>query len=122
MGKCFQRYRFCTKTMEGFLRIAEELLPLQNVEASTDVSRFKFFTTKVKVWDYASLSHGDYQKPSVENDSSILKNYYADMCKRYSSGSGILLFLFCWPSERLVWLFFSGLVAALFSADNFVCF
>ena len=58
------------------------------VEVNIDAEKLKFFNAKLKVWDYAKISFSDYQKLSIENRFSILKNYYHDICKNYSVGSG----------------------------------
>ena len=54
--------------MENLLKIVEEPF-----SAVIEIDS-QFFITQVKIWDYASLSLNDYQKLSVEDRSSILKN------------------------------------------------
>ena len=81
--------------MEDFLRIVEEP-PQPQVEIQIDASKVKFFNTKAKIWDYAPLSFSDYHKLSMEDRSSTLKAYYAEMCKRFSTGSGIFCIFFFW--------------------------
>ena len=88
-----QRYRFRTKIMEDLLNIVEEPSQMQ-VKRQIDVSKLNFFDKKVKNLDYALLSFPDYQKLSVEDHSSILESYYAEMGKRFSTGSVIFLFFY----------------------------
>ena len=63
--------------MERFLSLVEE--PSQQEEVQIDKENLKQFLRKVKVWDYARLSFTDYQKFSVDDRSSILKNCYIDI-------------------------------------------
>ena len=79
-----------------------------------DEAKLKYFIDRVKVWDYACLSLQDYQRLSVENRSSILKNYYLEMCSKYSNGSGILPFIFL-P------VFLDLFLAGIFSVTNRFC-
>ena len=62
--------------MENLLKIVEEpSSALVNIYAD----KLKLFTTKVKIWDYASLSLNVYQKMSVEDRSSVLQKLYVDI-------------------------------------------
>ena len=62
--------------MENLLKIVEEpSSALVNIYAEKP----KLFTTKVKIWDYASLSLNVYQKMSVEDRSSVLQKLYVDI-------------------------------------------
>lgn len=62
--------------MENLLKIVEEpSSALVNIYAE----KLKLFTTKVKIWDYASLSLNVYQKMSVEDRSSVLQKLYVDI-------------------------------------------
>lgn len=62
--------------MENLLKIVEEpSSALVNIYAE----QLKLFTTKVKIWDYASLSLNVYQKMSVEDRSSVLQKLYVDI-------------------------------------------
>lgn len=63
-----------------------------------DDEKLKFFTTKVKTRDYAKISLSGYQRLSVDDRSSVLRNYYQDVSKNYSVSSGniiMILFYFC---------------------------
>ena len=63
-----------------------------------DDEKLKFFTTKVKTWDYAKISLSGYQRLSVDDRSSVLRNYYEDMSENYLVGSCkiiIIFFYFC---------------------------
>ena len=79
--------------MDDFLKLVKK--PSED-QIEIDASRLKFFSSKVKIWDFARLSFTDYQKLSVEDRSFILKSYYAEICSRFPAGSGILLsFIVC---------------------------
>ena len=88
ISSILQSYRFTSNTMEHFLRIVEEPSQLR-VKIQINASKLK-----VMIWDYAHLSFSDYQKLSVEGCSSFFKAYYAEMCGRFSTGSGFFVF-FC---------------------------
>ena len=75
--------------MEDFFRTVEEPSTQQQQQVEMDSSRLKFFRSEVKIWDFTGLSFTDYQKLSLEDRSSILNAYYAEMSQRYSTGSGI---------------------------------
>ena len=64
--------------MEEFLNLVEEKSSPQQ-EASIDSNMFKFFTSKLKIWNYACLNFDDYKKLFVKDCSSLLKSYYVDM-------------------------------------------
>ena len=61
--------------MEDFLEVVEE-------PTTTDVNiyakKLNFFNTKLKIWDYSKISLSEYQNISVDDRSSILRNYYHD--------------------------------------------
>ena len=75
--------------MDSFIQMVEE--PSQQDEVLIDEAKSKEFLIKVTVWELII----DYQKLSVDDRSSILKNYYVDMLNRSGSGSG-KLFLSFW--------------------------
>ena len=77
--------------MEHFLQMVEE--PFQQ-QVETDEAKLKYFISKVKIWDYTCLGLNDNQKLSVEDRSSVLKNYYLEMRSRYSDGTGKVLLVF----------------------------
>ena len=76
--------------MERFLRLVEE--PSQQDEVQIDEKKLKQSLSKVEVWDYAMLTFTDYQRLSVDDRSSILKNYYNDMVKKYSGPGKYFIF------------------------------
>ena len=61
----------------------------QQQQVEMDPAGLKFFSSKVKIWDFACLSFTDYQKFSLEDRSSILNSCYSEMSQRYSTGSSI---------------------------------
>ena len=73
--------------MERFLSMIEEQ---SQQDVHIDEAKLREFLSKVKIWDYVKISYSDYQNLSVADRSSILKNYYSDMCTKY--GSSKLLF------------------------------
>ena len=75
--------------MQKFLDIVKEPSS-SSLEIQED--RLKFFVSKVKIWDYAGLSQGDYQKLSTEARSSILKKYYLDLTYHYPVATNFLYF------------------------------
>ena len=85
--------------MEYILKLAEERSPQHQQEVSIDHKKLKFFTSKVKICEYARLNYEDYQKLSVEVCFSMLKSYYVNMFARFSNGSGtwicFVFFVFC---------------------------
>ena len=83
-------------TMEDFLKIVEEPSHQQQQQVDINAARLKFFNTKVKIWDFVGLSFSDYQKLSVEDRSSILKSYYAEMCKRFFQQVQVFFFWTLW--------------------------
>ena len=62
-------------------------------EPEIDEGKLNQFLIRVKVWDYAGIIFADYQKLSVDDRSSIVKNYCRDMESRFSSGSGNYFFI-----------------------------
>ena len=56
----------------GILRIVEEPLST-SAEVTIYVDRLKFFTTKVKIWEYAKIPASDFQKLSFDDRASISK-------------------------------------------------
>ena len=85
--------------MEHLLKLVGERSPQYQQEVSIDSEKLTFFTSKVKIWEYARLNYENYQKLSVEDRSSVLKSYYVDMFTWFSNSSGtwfcFLLFVFC---------------------------
>ena len=41
------------------------------------------FNSKFKVWDYAQILAGEFQKLSFDDRSSILRKYYVDTPAKY---------------------------------------
>ena len=62
-------------------------------EVHIDEAKLREFLSKVKVWDYVKISYNDYQKLSVADRSSIFKDYYHDMCRKFGSGKHLLFVL-----------------------------
>ena len=56
--------------MENLLRIVEQD---SVVEDQIDEDRLKFFTSKVKIWDYFSISQQNVLSFSLEKCTSMLK-------------------------------------------------
>ena len=56
--------------MENLLRIVEQD---SVVEDQIDEDRLKFFTSKVKIWDYFSISQQNVLSFSLEECTSMLK-------------------------------------------------
>ena len=77
--------------MEEFLRVIEASLS-SSAEVTIDAEKLKFFTTKVKIWDYAKKFPSNFQKLSFGDRALILKNYYSDMSAKYSLGTGTSFF------------------------------
>ena len=69
--------------MERFLSMVEEK---SQQDVYIDEVKLREFLSKVKIWDYVKISYNEYQNLSIADRSSILKNYYSDMCKNYVSG------------------------------------
>ena len=65
--------------MEHFLSIVEG----NSAEEEINEERLKYFTSKIKIWDYFSLSQQKLASPSTEEKSSMLKRYYSDLNSRY---------------------------------------
>ena len=76
--------------MDRFLSMVEKQ---SEQEVHIDETKLREFLSKVKVWDYVKISYNDYQKLSVADRSSILKNYYHDMRKKFGSGEHLFFFL-----------------------------
>ena len=91
--------------MEHFLSLVQEQ-PQQEV-VQIDKEKLKQFLRKVKVWDYARLSFDDYQRLSVNDRPSILRNYYIDMVKKYSGPGKFLLFAIVWLFLLAILLLFT---------------
>ena len=70
--------------MERFLSMVEEK---SQQDVYIDEAKLREFLSKVKIWDYVKISYNEYQNLSIAGRSSILKNYYSDMCKKYVSGN-----------------------------------
>ena len=62
-------------------------------EPAIDERKLKQFLIRVKIWYYVGIRFADYQKLSVDDSSSIIKNYYRDMESRFGSGSGNYFFI-----------------------------
>lgn len=62
--------------MEKLLNIVEE----DSSSGEIKKDRLRFFSSKVKVWDYAEITQNECQNLSIEDRSSLLKLYYNDMC------------------------------------------
>ena len=71
--------------MEEFLKIVQE--PSSN-EVVIDLNKLKFFNSQLKLWEYAKILAAEFQKLSLDNKSSILKQYYVDMSAKYLVGAG----------------------------------
>ena len=104
---CAALVYYCFSIMEEFLRMVEHSTLSQ--EVATDVEKLKFFTSRIKIWDYVKISSLEYQKLLFDDKSSILKNYYVDMSAKYSVGTGIFI-IFCFLS----WFLFKFSNAKLF--------
>ena len=68
--------------MEEFLNIVEELSSTE-VANDPDIFKFLMFNSKFKVWDYAKILAGEFQKLSCDDRSSILRKYYVDTPAKY---------------------------------------
>ena len=77
--------------MEEFLRIVEEPAST-STEVEMDPEKLKFFTSKLKIWDYAKILALEFQKLSFEDKSKILRNYYTEMSTKYLVNSGKICF------------------------------
>ena len=85
--------------MEEFLKIVEG--SLSSTEVAIDGDKLKSYNTQLKMWDYAKVSAGNFQKPSFDDRSSILKKYYADISAKYSVGAS-KMFVFFWSNCGLI--------------------
>ena len=58
-----------------------------------DPEKLKFFTSKLKIWDYANISSHEFQNLSFEDKSKILMNYYTEMSSRFvvNPGKNVLI-------------------------------
>ena len=85
--------KFCIKTIGKLLNIVEEVLSSREIREE----RLRYFLSKVKVWVYTKITHNKYQKLSKEDQSSLLKSYYQDMCVMFAKAGKILskIFEFC---------------------------
>ena len=111
-----QRTNHLFSTMESLLKIVEEP---SSTAVDNDADRLKFFTTKVKISDFANLSLNDYQKLSVKDRLSIFKNYYVGICDCYSSVSGIFVFC-CFFLRNVLCLIFCSLLRFLLKFSLFL--
>ena len=67
--------------MEKFLEIVEPTA--QEDEVEMDPEKLNFLI-QVKVWDFAKISSSDFQSPSFDKKSSLLKKYYVEMLPKYT--------------------------------------
>ena len=100
--------------MEKLLNIVEE----DSSSGEIKKDRLRFFSSKVKVWDYAEITQNECQNLSIEDRSSLLKLYYNDMCvkvclnlieKRFDFVQFLLDFFLILSDLFLIlfWIFFS---------------
>ena len=75
--------------MEKLLKIVEKP---SSAELAVDTDRLKILNSKLKVWDYAKISVGEFQKLLFDDRSNILKKFY--MSAKYSVGAGKISFSF----------------------------
>ena len=78
--------------MDQLIQIIEA--PISSDDIKMDPGKLKFFSSKLKIWDYAKITASEFQNLSYDDKANVLKKYYIDICSRYSSGSGKSLFFF----------------------------
>ena len=78
--------------MDQLIQIIEA--PISSDDVKMDPGKLKFFSSKLKIWDYAKITASEFQNLSYDDKANVLKKYYIDICSRYSSGSGKSFFFF----------------------------
>ena len=83
--------------MDRLLSIVEE-----QPSVEIDGGRLRQFLSRVKVWDIVKILQLEYQSLPATERFSILKDYYKEMCNKYSSGIQLFCFYFF---LFIVWIF-----------------
>lgn len=88
----------CWLSIQNLLKIVEKPSSTsQNFDNHPE--RLNFFNTKLKISGFANISFANYQKPSFNDHSYILRNHYLEMSKKCLVDLVILLpLLFLWPA------------------------
>ena len=100
----------CWLSIQNLLKIVEKPSSTsQNFDNHPE--RLNFFNTKLKISGFANISFANYQKPSFNDHSYILRNHYLEMSKKMSS----------WLSYTFASLVFMA-CSFCFFGDNFLIF
>ena len=99
--------------MEKSLSIVEKQPSIEIIEG-----RLRHFLSYGKVWDFIKISPQEYQSLPATERYSILKDYYAQMCKKY--GSDIKLFCFYCFCTLFGFLLAFGFLDIMFSL--YICY
>ena len=81
----FNRHQITQQVMDNFLSIVEE----NSAEEEINESRLKYFTSKIKIWDYFNQTHQKFVLLSTEERSSMLKRYHFDLNSKYLAGKSL---------------------------------
>ena len=92
--------------MDNLLSILED----NSAEQEIDETRLKYFTSKIKIWDYFNLPRQKLVSLSTEERSTMLKIYYNDLNSKYSAGKSLILLCFI-GLEMLLFIFSNYLMA-----------
>ena len=77
--------------MEKFLEMVEPTA--QEDEVEMDPEKLNLFNSRSKFGDFAKISSSDFQSPSFDKKSSLLKKYYVEMLPKYTEGISKLFWL-----------------------------
>ena len=68
--------------IDRFLSIVQESSP----EIEINKEKLKYFTSKIKIWDYFQITQQHFLSLSEEEKTAILKKYYRELESRQSTG------------------------------------
>ena len=71
--------------MNNLLSIVEE----NSAEEEINENRLKYFTSKIKIWDYFNKTHQKFVLLSTEERSSMLKRYHFDLNSKCLAGKSL---------------------------------